>query len=180
MSKTNGVQSVPVDFHRVKVLRFNIGSDWAILTLLDPPFTERTVPIPITIVDVEQDTDFKVFHMPISDYIFQESDSISAYTEWMKTANPREHHIDGTRGLYSGSSGAPFVLRNGFAFAMHVESRNEATSIPDHLRDDAEVISNTVCSNAGVHASRCSGIYFKTLPALLDQLRQLGVRIVNE
>ena len=179
VSKTNDVQEAPEDFHRVKIKYYNVQSDWAIIELLDPPFTERTVPIPITTVDVEMDTDFKVFHMPISEYMFQETDSISAHTDWLKAGRPKKHHVEGNKGLFRGSSGAPFVLRNGYAFAMHLESRNEAISVPEGKRDDAEVISNTIHSNAQVHASRCSGLYLKTCSELLSRLLELGVRIIN-
>jgi hypothetical protein len=162
LSKTDGVQDPPVDFHEVKVKYYNVQADWAILELIGPTFSPPTVPIPITVtINVEQDTDFKVFHMPISDYIFQDTDDISAGTARGKTAVPTRHHIRGNMGLFSGSSGAPFVLRNGYCFAMHVEGRNAVVAVPIGYKDDAEVVSETVNSNVHTHASRCSGLYFQ-------------------
>jgi len=174
VSKTNGIQGVAKDLRRVRVKYFNSGMDWAILELVGAPFSEDTPPIPITTMEVEQDTDFKVFHMPICDYVFEESDTISAFTVWGKTAVPTNHHVQGSIGLYAGSSGAPFVLRSGHAFAMHLESRNESKQIPAQTTD-IEVISNTINSNGSVHASRCSGLYFKSCNELLARLRVLNI-----
>ena len=168
VSKTNGVEDIPEDFHFVDINCFNVLSDWAIVELSGSPFTEQTVPIPITTVEVKTDTDFVVFHMPISDYMFRGNDGISLFAAWMRTAKPRKHHVEGNGSLFKGSSGAPFVLRNGRAFAMHLESRNEVIRVYDGRRDDAEV-----------HPSRCSGLYFKTCPELLRRLLELGVRTIN-
>ena len=181
VSKTMGIQDVPEDFHFVKIKYFNVLSDWAIVELSGSPFTEHTVPIPITTVEVEMDTDFVVFHMPISDYMFMflENDGISLFAAWMRAARPRKHHVEGNKGLFKGSSGAPFVLRNGCAFAMHLERRNEVISDSDGERDDAEVVSNTIHSDAEIHPSRPSGLYFKTCPELLRRLLELGIRTIT-
>jgi hypothetical protein len=73
---------------------------------------------------VEADTDLKVFRMPVRLFTEGSISDLSVFTKWMKSATPTAHNIPCSGGLFAGSSGAPFVSREGFCVGMHVESIN--------------------------------------------------------
>jgi hypothetical protein len=179
VSKSQGIQDTPFDFHTVKVIAFDVAADWAILELIAPPFSSTTVSIPITIQEVDPDTDFKVIHMPVADYAFNDTDRISAATSWGKTLLPWKGQVEGNMGLYRGSSGAPFLLRNGKAFAMHVESRNEAmiAEITEFNSSSASSLSRSLRSLSETFAARCNGLYFHDCEGLYTKLRSLGISV---
>ena len=204
------VQEPPIEFHIVTIKYYNIEYNYAILELVGQPFSGDRVSIPITIDsdgdssnDIHHNTDFKIFHIPILDYQCQVINSISAYTAWGKIVNidTRDTHDDkhrrciyGNISLYRGSSGTPFVLRNGSVFAMYVENKfciptditikmnkgvdasNVADSGDEDDNDsDISDISITYSDAPVLNKSRCCGLYFKNCPPLMEQLYELGI-----
>ena len=200
------IQEPLIEFHIVTIKYYNIEYNYAILELVGQPFSGDRVSIPISIDcdngndKIQHNTDFKVFHIPILDYQCQVINSISAYTAWGKTVytnkrDTREHYIYGNISLYKGSSGTPFVLRNGSVFAMYVENKsciptdititvmnkgvdgsNVADSGDEDDNDsDISDISSTYSDAPVLNKSRCCGLYFKNCPPLIEQLFELGI-----
>ena len=204
------VQEPPVEFHTVNIKYYNIEYNYAILELTGRPFSGDRVPIPITIDSdggdeyIQHNTDFKIFHIPILDYNCQVINGISAYTAWGKIVNTytRETHDDkhkryiyGNINLYRGSSGTPFVLRNGSVFAMYVENKSciptdititamnkgvDASNVADSGDEDdndsdISDISITYSDAPVFNKPRCRGLYFKHCPPLIEQLYELGI-----
>ena len=93
---------------------------------------------------------------------------------------PWSHHIHCQGGLYGGSSGAPFILRNGRVTAIHVESSKAAESIDTNalstmpILDAIELVSETVYSNTMVHGSISTDLYLAKCPTLLRALANIG------
>ena len=212
VEKILDIQEPPIDFYIVTIKYYNIEYNYAILELIGQAFSGDKVSIPITIDsdggddNIQQNTDFKIFHIPILDYQCQVINCISAYTAWGKIVNTytRETHDDkhsryiyvyGNVSLYRGSSGTPFVLRNGSVFAMYVENKsciptditiktnkgvdvsNEADNDDDD-DDDGSVVSDISSAYSGApvgNKSRCCGLYFKNCPPLIEQLYELGI-----
>jgi hypothetical protein len=105
---------------RARVDRYNVDMDYALLVSVDK---NDLTPIPLSIRPVEADRDLKVFHMPIDDFNDVEADdSLSVHTKWVKSTFPTAHHMKCSGGLYAGSSGSPFVMRDGRAVGFFCES----------------------------------------------------------
>ena len=102
------------------------------------------------------------------------------FYQWVRCARPSPHHIYCQGGLYGGSSGAPFILRNGRVVAIHIESSKAAESIDiDAMRklsvhDAIELVSETVNSNTMVHGSISTGLYIAKCPTLVQTLAHIG------
>ena len=174
VEKTNGVLSFSRGKRTVKVARQNKKADWAILKLVDVS-TEDLVPIPISAEPLSMDVDLKVFHCPVGIFNNCSTEQVSVGTRWTKTFTPTEHHVKVDFGLFSGSSGAPFILRNGRVVAFHQESFSQAEEISSLPPSDIDTVSDTVNSNAHSHASLSSGILIGSHATLLKALTDLGV-----
>jgi hypothetical protein len=93
-----------------------------------------------------------------------------------------KHHISCVGGLFAGSSGAPFITREGKVVGFHVESVNEseeidATTFTTLTYDEKfELISDTVNSNAGVHSSLCASLNISKCKKLREALNDIGIR----
>lgn len=143
VEKTNGVLSFSRGKRTVKVARQNKKADWAILKLVDVS-TEDLVPIPISAEPLSMDVDLKVFHCLVGIFNNCSTEQVSVGTRWTKTFTPTEHHVKVDFGLFSGSSGAPFILRNGRVVAFHQESFSQAEEISSLPPSDIDTVSDTV------------------------------------
>ncbi len=143
--RRNGVISCPHGYFEARVLRYNVDMDYA---LISSTVKKDLVPIPVSTTPVEGDLDIKVFHMPIDDFNDQEADdSLSVDTKWIKSTLPTRHHMKCSGGLFSGSSGAPSVMRDGRVVGFHCESINSKreVNIEGKTVDEAvEILSETV------------------------------------
>jgi hypothetical protein len=151
--------------------------DYVILKLADSDIGADLLPIPISIRPVEADTDIKVFHCPVGLYNDDAIEDLSVLTVWVKSAQPTRHHIICSGGLFAGSSGAPFVVREGFVIGMHVESINSQALIPNDAYNSLEIISETVNSNSHSHASLSRALVFGSCKKLVAELEIVGVEL---
>jgi hypothetical protein len=163
----------PLGYRNAKVISYNSAMDYAIIE--DLSGKNDLTPIPISIQPVEADIDLKVFHLPVGLFTDGGIGDLSVFTKWVKSATPTTHHIPCSGGLYAGSSGGPFVNREGFCVGMHVESINSAeaapSSISNALVDEAiEIISNTVNSYSNNHDSICRALQLGKCPQLINML----------
>lgn len=151
--------------------------------LISSAVKKDLVPIPVSIAPVEGDLDIKVFHMPIDDFNDQEADdSLSVDTKWIKSTLPTRHHMKCSGGLFSGSSGAPFVMRNDRVVDFHCESisSKREVGIEGKTVDEAvEILSETVNSHANNHASFCRALLIVSCKKLVDVLTEKGVTLLN-
>lgn len=181
-SKAEQVITDPILPIRVRVLYYNTSMDYAVLILED--ISLRALEwIPVSIARVEFDTDLKVFHCPVGLFTSDNCDSVSVFSEWVKTARCTAHHIPCNRGLFAGSSGSPFITRAGYVVGMHVESINQQIDNLDvqglTVTDALEIVSDTVNSNAHNHASLSSALCIGLCPQLLKCLKTLGIQLHN-
>ena len=159
------------------VHKYNTNMDYVILKLADSDIGADLLPIPISIRPVEADTDIKVFHCPVGLYNEDAIEDLSVLTVWVKSARPTRHHIICSGGLFAGSSGAPFVVREGFVIGMHVESINGQAEIPKDDYNSLEIISETVNSSSHSHASLCRALVFGLCKRLVAELEIIGVEL---
>ena len=149
----------------VKIKYYNVKMDYCILELIDANCSVALTPIPVSIQDLEAETNLKVYLAPIAAVNDMTSSTINIFTMWVKCARPTAHHIHCQGVLFGGSSGAPFILRNGRVAAFHLESFNSAETIDAEAvkqmepQDAIELISETVNSNATSYGSICRGLY---------------------
>lgn len=160
--------------YQVRVSHYNVQMDYCILELLDNRVA--LTPIPISIQQIEAETDLKVYHAPIDAFNDFTSNILTIFTTWVKCARPTSHHIHCQGGLFGGSSGAPFILRNGRVVAIHIESSNAAETVARAMsvRDAIELVSETVNSNTTVYGSISTGLYIARCPTLLRTLADIG------
>lgn len=150
--KLSGSVSFPRGKRRVRVIQYNKDMDYSVLQLREEPYD--LIPIPISINEVEADIDLKVFHFPVAGFNDTASATISPFTQWMKSSIPTNHHVSCSGpALMKGSSGAPYVNRNGFVVGIHVESRNDAEEVNADENVDFELFSNSINSIANSHGS---------------------------
>lgn len=152
--------------------------DYAIVELCDNTFD--LAPIPISLDEVKADMDLKVYHCPVDTFNEGHVEDLTVFSGWVKAARPTTHHVACNVGLYSGSSGGPFISRNGGAVAMHVESISSARTtdvdVNSMAEEDAmEILSESVNSHANNHASFSRALLFRTCPKLISALGQLGI-----
>lgn len=166
----------------VQILVYNTKMDYAIAELCEGPFD--LAPIPISIENVEADTDLKVYHCPVDTFNDEHVEDLTVFSAWVKSARPTGHHVACNIGLYRGSSGGPFISRSGGAVGMHVESVSTAKFVDvgaapmetqKELVNAIEIISSTVNSNAHVHASFGRALVFGKCRKLLQFLRSLDL-----
>lgn len=163
----------PSGFFAAEVVFYNTDMDYALLRSVQK---KDLIPIPLSIAPVESDVDIKVFHVPIDDFNDRvEDDSLCVFTRWTKSTLPTRHHMKCDGGMFAGSSGAPFVLRNGRAIGFHCESINSKREIDKEDADNAEIISATVNSHAYNHASFSRALLIGSCEKLVELLRKLGV-----
>jgi hypothetical protein len=165
----------------VKVILYNVDADYAIIED-ESVGTEPLVPILIFRGLVEPDTDLKVFHCPVGIFLEDESlGDLSVFTKWVKTSRPSTHHVTCDGGLCSGSSGAPFVSREGYVVGMHVERISQARPISSadtwglSSSDTIEVVSDSVFSIGSNHASYCRALLLHNCKKLMDLLAERGI-----
>jgi hypothetical protein len=104
-----GIITVPSGYPRpVKVRFFNVEMDYAIIELCDQ--RSDLDPIPVSFEEVGPDTDLKVYHYPVDIFNDEHLEDLSQFTAWVKAALPTGHHVSCNNGLYSGSSGVPFLI----------------------------------------------------------------------
>ena len=181
LSVTRGVDGsvIPEELRAVSFYKYDTGKDWAILRLEDGDSSPNLVSIPISIDMVEADTDLKIFHAPVGVFNAGGEDGVSVYTDWVKSARMREHCIPCSRGLFPGSSGGPFVTRAGFAVGMHQASVNHVREMQAVYTDDAkanfDALSDSCKSSVSNHASNCSALHLGSCPALVQELRDIGL-----
>jgi hypothetical protein len=172
------VVTCPNGWFEVRVVKYNRGMDYA---LIESIVKKDLPPIPLSIAAVEADLDVKVFHTPIDDFNEKvEDDVLSVHTTWIKSAVPSRHHMKCIGGLFAGSSGGPFVLRNGRAVGFHCESVNikSEVSLDGKSAEEAfEVISDTLNSYVHNHASFCRALLIGQCKKLMVTLRECGVEL---
>jgi len=180
----SGATHLPTGYRKVEVIYYNQKMDYAILKDLSE--SNDLQPIPISIRDVEDDTDLKVFHCPVGLFNDMEFGDLTVFTAWVKCAKPMAHHITCTGGLFAGSSGAPFVTREGYAVGLHVESINsakiisvdEVSSFSADTQSAIEIISETVNSSSNSHASLSRALYLGKCKKLIETIEiELGIQI---
>lgn len=167
-------------FRLAKVGRYNKIMDYAILIDVSGA-EEQLVHIPISLSPIESYQDLKVFHAPVSVFNDGPMNSLSIYVSWVKSSAvcSRHHHVTCMGGLSQGSSGAPFVARDGRVIGMHLESISgvvdsrppEGTLAADAL----ELVSDTAGSLINNHASYCEGLIISKCPQLVADLRRQGI-----
>lgn len=180
--RSKGVVSCPDGWFGVKVVRFNKDMDYA---LIESVIKKDLAPIPLSIATVEGDLYVKVFHSPIDDFNEKvEDDSVAVHTKWVKSTLPSRHHVKCTGGLYPGSSGGPFMMRNGRAIGFHCESVRRNSEVKPETLDgrsmeesNTEIISDTVNSHAHNHGSFCRALLIGKCKKLLGVLRGYGVEL---
>jgi hypothetical protein len=178
--KRDGVISFARDHAKVKVVRYNTAMDYAVLQLQDANLS--LTPIPISLEPVAPDIDLKLFHCPVAAFLDNSNADVGVLTKWTKSGYKTNHHLVCDGGAFRGSSGAPYVLRNGFAVGIHVESINEAETLSGanvraltSFDDQIEMISDTVNSNASNYAAMSSVLLFSCCPKLIEYLHSIGV-----
>ena len=176
-------------FIEAKVIKTGSKLDWAILETAE---CISLVPIPLTLVQVDRDTDIKIYHCPVQLYNSLEMEVVCPNSRWTKVMTTVKHSLIADGGLFKGSSGGPFILRNGCAVGFHVESvseaimtdsnlirrlrrSNENATSNEALWESIEVLTETIDSNCGVHDSVCKALSFRQLKNLIDNLRNLGI-----
>jgi hypothetical protein len=163
----------------VRVMFYNSQMDYSILELQDNG--ADLAPIPIWTGNIEQDTDLKVFYSPIGMFLDSSADdTLSVFTNWVKTGRPTAHHVKCTGGLFSGSSGSPYVTRNGFVVGIHLESASERRIVEIDFerhtdRQAIEIISQSHNSNANCHASLTNALLIYRCTKLRQQLQELRI-----
>ena len=176
--KKNNVVTYVRGKKRIKVIKYNAGMDYAVLELVDRPYD--LIKIPIFVGEVEADIDLKVFHFPVTSFNSSNTGSITPFTQWMKSSISVNHHLpcSGTA-LLLGSSGAPYVNRNGCVVGLHIESVNNTVELDFELDDDVDsklkIISETVNSNANAHGSIVQVLLIAKCPKLVQVLRDLDI-----
>jgi hypothetical protein len=174
--RKDGVIYCDEGLFRARVERYNVDMDYALLASVDK---KDLTPIPLSIRPVEADRDLKVFHMPIDDFNDVEADdSLSVHTKWVKSTFPTAHHMKCSGGLYAGSSGAPFVMRDGRAVGFYCESisREAEMNVSGLPTDEAiEILSETVNSRAINHGSFCRALLTRSCKKLVEVLKEYGV-----
>jgi hypothetical protein len=174
--RSNGVITCPHGYFEAKVLRYNVDMDYA---LIESTVRKDLIPIPLSIGPVESDLDIKVFHVPIDDFNdTEDDDSLSVDTKWIKSTLPTRHHMKCSGGLFAGSSGAPFVMRNGRAIGFNCE-KAVVDIIGKSMEEDVEIFSDTVNSHANNHASFCRALLIGSCRKLIDVLNGFGVQLHN-
>lgn len=177
VEKENDVISFPLGYIRVKVIRFNSGMDYAILELHAPD--SLLTPIPISIDPVESDLDLKLFHCPIA-LLFNDNScgNVGVLSRWLKSDYSVKHHMTCETGAFRGSSGAPYVLRDGRTVGIHLESHNEAQTIDCDFKtslstidEKMEIISDTVNSNPENYSSISTVLLISKCPKLVQILK---------
>jgi len=164
------------------IYKTNPTMDYAILQIQGSSALD---PIPISMEDIEPESDVKVYHCSVSSFNAMEVDVVLPGAEWVRYMGSTRHHIYCNKGLFSGSSGAPFILRNGRVIGLHVESINESKEVSmdgqAHLQTAndiwgaLEVVSNTVNSNAHSHGSTCKALKFSSCRQLAVELNALRI-----
>jgi len=181
VSRTRGRVTCDHGYREVAIFRRNKGMDYAILEVSN--HIGDLVPIPIADGRcLIGDIDLKVYHSPVRLYVDSVGDfQLPIHSIWVKAAIPGRHHVQCSGGVFKGSSGAPFVNRDGFVVGIHVESFNEAIPVdipPQTLVEDAiSMISDTINSNINVHASLCNALVLGKCPKLLEALQTLNIPI---
>jgi hypothetical protein len=176
--RENGSVTCPYGYFEARVIRYNVDMDYA---LIQSTVKKDLIPIPLSIGPVESDTDLKVFHVPIDN--FNDTvvdDTLSVFTAWVKSTLPSKHHMKCSGGLYAGSSGAPFVLRNGKAIGFHCESSDSKgeVDITSKTNEEAiEILSETVNSHAHCYGSFCRALLIGSCKKLIQALTEFGVSL---
>jgi hypothetical protein len=175
--KENGNIHFPTPPCSVKVVRFNKQMDYAILELQSTDL--NLTPIPISLEPVISDIDLKLFHCPIAAFNDNSNSDVGVLTRWLKSGYSKNHHMVCEGGAFRGSSGAPYVMRNGFAIGIHIESINETQQLEvddvkamSSLDEQIEIISDTVNSNAENYAALSTVLLFNRCPKLIEQLKE--------
>jgi S1-C subfamily serine protease len=167
----------------VRVVYKNEGMDWAMLETEEG--SKSLVPIPISLLDpLPSEADLKVYHGPVTLYNEGSSSALTAVSHWVKYWTATEHHIITSNGLYSGSSGAPFILRSGEVVAIHVCMDNQGVSIAsdevqvpeeynrEDIQDIIDIISNSNNSNLQIAGSMNCALKISKCPELVGILRR--------
>jgi len=158
-----------------EVIYYNSGMDYAIIEV-NPK--SPLVPIPISIRNIEGDTDLKVLHAPIGLFNQYSSEHIGIFSAWLKSSTPIDgHHILCTGGLFAGSSGAPLLTVEEYAVGMHVLSDSEAreanVSEEATQKERNEIFSDSINSNSHVHSSIIKELCIGACRKLLEVLGKL-------
>jgi hypothetical protein len=175
-------------FIEVKVIKVGKALDWAILETVE---FVSLVPIPLTLREVDRDTDIKIYHCPVLLFNNLDIEILCPNSRWTKVIATVSHSLFADGGLFKGSSGGPFILRDGCAVGFHVESVSESKmtesnfigrlrnseNLPnnDALWQSIEVLTETIDSNCSVHDSVCKALSLQKLKNLIDNLRNLGI-----
>jgi hypothetical protein len=181
---TSGAHQMVHGVRDAQILYYNSVMDYAIIE--DKSGSNDLTPIPISIRVVDTDVDLKVFHCPVALFNDEDFGDLTVYTSWVKSAKPTKHHSPCSGGLFAGSSGAPFVTRDGFVVGFHVESINSAraietpqlqaklaTGVTADLNDAIELVSETVNSNSRVHASLCRALCIGSCSKLVETIERV-------
>jgi S1-C subfamily serine protease len=162
----------------VKVVKWDKRMDHAVLKLVDEPYDIEA--FTISLDDIGFDTDLKVFHFPVVDFNRTESGLISPYATWLKSSLTSSHKVGCSgAGLFKGSSGAPYVMRNGKVVGIHVEGANDAEGVTFAEGSDVESrlnsLSESANSNSNAHGSISYALLISKCPKLVDFLNENGI-----
>ena len=176
--KNNGLTNITEGEREVKVIRWDSQMDFSILTLENEPYDLE--PFPISLEDVEFDTDLKVFHYPVADFNENSSGIMSPFATWLKSSRSVTHKMRcAGPGLMKGSSGAPYVLRNGEVVAIHVEAISDAEAVvfSDGANHEAkfEALSKSSLSGSTSHGSLSYALLIRKCPGLVDFFAENGL-----
>lgn len=176
--KNDGLITITEGEREVKVIKWDSSIDFSILTLVNEPHDLN--PFPVSLEDVEFDTDLKVFHYHVVDFNENPSGIISLFVNWLKSSISVTHKMRcAGQGLMKGSSGAPYILRNGKVVAIHVEAYGDAEAVvfPEGTDNAAklETLTRSSLSGSNFHGSLSYALLIRKCPGLLAFFAENGI-----
>ena len=173
--KNEGTISFPKGVRNVKVVRWDAALDYSVMVLEAEPHDIEAFEVSLDAVGF--DTDVKVFHYPVSDFNRSEAGHIGPFANWHKTSIPFNHKVacSGPSTL-KGSSGAPYVLKNGQVIRIHVEGVNNAEGVRFEEGSDFESKLDSLTASAHSYSNSHGSISYALLISKCPEL----VKFLND
>ena len=179
--KSDGNVSVlpPQTVIPLEVKKFVIKDDWVLLCRTDGLVFDVDQVVPVcprdSVPKHDDEVKVKIYHCPIDLFRDGMVDVVRPCSVEHRLAMTSNHRAFVQTGLFCGSSGGLFVLMNGNALAMHVESVSTSQSISDIVKgnrtyDEKECASEASDSCANTYAAFASGIILSAYSNLMSQL----------
>lgn len=177
-------QTGPNEYFRVRVHAVNAEMDWAVLQLEDRRLS--MTPIPISLLDpIPRETRLKIYHCPVVLYNNGDNSILTSVPHWVQYWGASKHHIATSNGLYSGSSGAPYILPTGEVIGIHCEMVNQAVTVDSvqvsetasqaDILSAMEILSASINSNTMVSGSQNVALKISRCSELVRLLGELEI-----